>query len=89
MPSGYTIDTIPLPKDARVELQHLPERTVAVMTFRGRAGEGDVERRTGELIGVLKKNSIRPKGAVFLMRYNAPFTPGFMRTNEVGVEIKG
>jgi len=89
MPSMYTMDTIPLPKDPRVELQQLPERTVAVMTFRGRAGETDVERRTGELVGVLKKNSINQKDAVFLMRYNPPFTPGFMRTNEVGVEIEG
>ena len=89
MPSGYTIDTIPLPEDPRVELQQLPERTVAVITFRGRAGEKDVERRTGELVSVLKRNNIKPKGAMFLMRYNPPFTPGFMRTNEVGVEIEG
>ncbi|NLH26447.1 MAG: heme-binding protein, partial [Methanomicrobiales archaeon] len=27
-------------------------------------------------------------GRPFLMRYNAPYTPGFMRRNEVGVEIK-
>lgn len=88
MPSRYTLDTVPLPKDPRVELQQLPERTVAVMAFRGRAGERDVERRTGELIGVLKKNSIKSKGAMFLMRYNPPFTPVFMRANEVGVEIE-
>jgi len=89
IPSVYTMDTIPLPKDPRVELQELPERTVAAMTFRGRAGERDVERRTGELVGILRKNGIKLKGVVFLMRYNPPFTPGFMRTNEVGVEIEG
>jgi hypothetical protein len=26
-------------------------------------------------------------GAPVLMRYNSPFTPGFMRRNEVGVQV--
>jgi hypothetical protein len=28
------------------------------------------------------------KGSVFSMLYNPPFTPRFMRRNEVGVEIE-
>jgi len=38
------------------------------------------------LFDTLEEHELRVLGSVFLMRYNAPFTPGFMRRNEVGVE---
>ena len=36
----------------------------------------------------LEEAKISIVGTPFLMRYNPPFTPGFLRRNEVGVEIK-
>jgi hypothetical protein len=31
---------------------------------------------------------VKPKGNVFAMLYNAPFTPWFMRRNEVAIEVE-
>jgi hypothetical protein len=45
--------------------------------------------REEELLRVLKENGISTRGSPFLMRYNSPFAPGFLRRNEVGVEVVG
>jgi hypothetical protein len=36
----------------------------------------------------LKKAGIKTVGQVFTMRYNGPFTPWFMRRNEVAIEVE-
>jgi len=35
----------------------------------------------------LAENRIETVGEPVLMRYNAPWTPGFMRRNEIAIEI--
>jgi DNA-binding response OmpR family regulator len=45
----------------------------------------DVNNRLLKILGEAKISIV---GAPFLMRYNSPFTPWFLRRNEVGVEIR-
>jgi hypothetical protein len=40
------------------------------------------------MIEELEKAEIETVGQVFTIRYNGPFTPLFMRRNEVAVEIE-
>lgn len=87
MPSQYTMETIPEPLEGRIAIENVRERFVAVLRFKGRASRKDVEARTSEMLGVLAKNGIKTIGEPFLMRYNPPFMPGFLRRNEVAVEI--
>jgi hypothetical protein len=87
MPSSYTAETIPAPLDSRVRIHVQAPKTFAVLKFSGRANRTMVERRTAELMSTLSKNGIITRNYAFLMRYNSPFTPGFMRRNEVGVEL--
>lgn len=87
LPSTFTIETAPLPRDNRIDLLTLPSRHVATIRFSGRAYEREVVAKGRELLSVLKKHGVRTKGEPFLMRYNSPFAPGFMRRNEVGVEV--
>ena len=87
MPAGYTAETIPEPTDPLVRIEELPARRMAVVRFKGRAKERDVEAAREMLLAVLDKHSMRAVGAPVLMRYNSPFTPGFMRRNEVGIQV--
>jgi effector-binding domain-containing protein len=87
IPSKYTMESVPEPNDDRVRIHELPERRVAVMRFRGWARERSVERQKTTLISVLQENGVETIGEPFLMRYNSPWTPGFMRRNEIGIEI--
>jgi hypothetical protein len=87
MPPGQTMDDIPDPLDSRVRITMLPSREVAVIRFRGYAREDEVIAAEERLLDGLKKAAIEPVGGPFLMRYNPPWTPGFLRRNEVAVEI--
>jgi hypothetical protein len=88
MPKKYAKEDLPEPLDARVHIQRIPPRTVAVIRFKGYADERSVAEETSRLLSTLEANRIRTVGRPFLMRYNAPLTPGFMRRNEVGIEIE-
>ena len=88
LPAGMTLDSAPVPTDERVVLEATPERSVAVIRFRGRARRRDIVTVAEELRVTLERSNRRSKGEPFLMRYNPPFTPGFLRRNEVGVDVE-
>jgi len=88
LPSNYTLETAPEPFDEQVRIQEVPARKVATIRFRGRAGERSIGEETAMLLAAIKKSGLPSVGQPFLMRYNSPFTPGFMRRNEVGIEVK-
>jgi uncharacterized protein YbbK (DUF523 family) len=46
-----------------------------------------VEKHTKKLLAQIKTNKLKTKGEPYLMRYNSPFTPGFLRRNEVAIEV--
>jgi len=87
MPAGKSREEIPDPLDNRVRIVTIPEREVAVIRFRGYASQQEVDETMSLLQEGLKKAGIAAVGQPFLMRYNPPWTPGFLRRNEVGVEI--
>jgi SOUL heme-binding protein len=88
MPEQMTLEDLPEPQEPEVRLQEFPPREVAVIRFSGKAGKKSVEEMTTRLLGVLRHENIKVTGTPFLMRYNPPFIPGFLRKNEVGVEIR-
>ena len=89
LPSSYDVHTAPRPRDPKIKLEQSPPRILAVVKFTGRAHEHDIGEEERILSETLAKNNILSKGAPILMRYNSPFTPGFLRHNELGIEIAG
>jgi hypothetical protein len=87
MPFGKEQDEIPYPLDDRVKITTQDPREMAVIRFKGYAGREDVNDVTSRLLEGLQKGGITRRGQPVLMRYNAPWTPGFLRRNEVGIEI--
>ena len=88
MPKDIAGDALPDPTDPRVSLREIPARDLAVIRFKGRTGAADVADARARLLSVLASAGIATVGEPFLMRYNPPFTPGFLRRNEVAVEIR-
>jgi hypothetical protein len=87
LPSAYTRDTVPVPTNPAVTIDVQPEKIMAVLRFSGRTSDTKDQKYLQELITTLKTHKIQRKGEPVLMRYNSPFTPGFLRRNEVAVEI--
>lgn len=87
LPPSYTMQTAPMPIDERVQLVPVPARKVAAIRFRGRATARLVRKRMEAFLRGLQQAGIRPIGSAFLMRYDPPYKPGFLRRNEIGVEI--
>ena len=87
MPSEYSMDDLPDPKDENVTLRPVPERTMAVMVFSGRASDAKAEKQWLELEAILNDESIKTAGDPMLNQYNPPWTLPFLRRNEVMIEI--
>jgi Txe/YoeB family toxin of Txe-Axe toxin-antitoxin module len=88
MPSTYDKSTIPKPKNSEVNIEIQPEKKIAVLRFGGYTSDKKVNNKIKELLESIKNNKLKTKGEPFLMRYNSPFAPGFMRRNEVAIELE-
>ncbi|WP_058828761.1 heme-binding protein [Haloferax sp. Q22] len=87
LPATYTPETAPEPTNDDVELVVDPPRTVAVRRFSWWAPSVRVSLNERTLQKTLAHAGIEPTGEARLLRYDAPFTPPWLRTNEVAVEV--
>ncbi|WP_121743194.1 SOUL family heme-binding protein [Natronorubrum halophilum] len=88
LPRTYTDETAPVPTDPAVRLVVDPPRTVAVRRFSWYATNERVDRERAHLLEELSRQDIERRGEPTLLQYNDPWTPPFMRTNEVEVELE-
>jgi hypothetical protein len=87
MERKYSMDTLPVPDDERVQLRNKPARTVAVRRFSGRWSERNFDRHREALLDDLAALGVETTGEPELARYNSPFTPWFLRRNEIIVPV--
>ena len=88
MPAYYELDRLPKPQDKRIDIHVQQEKVFAVLRFSGKITEQKVKQKQTVLLNLLEKTNYKLKGKPFLMRYNNPIMPGFLRTNEVGIEVR-
>jgi hypothetical protein len=87
MPGRYTLDTVPQPDNKDIQFREVPDHNVAVVRFSGHSHEPKVKKKIEELTGWLRANDLAPKSHFRLARYDPPWIPGFMRHNEVMVDV--
>jgi hypothetical protein len=88
MPSGYTLESLPQPTDARIRLQAEPGRRVAAIRYSGfwsRSRYDDHERSLRECI---QRRGLESVGEPVWARYDPPFMPWFLRRNEILIEVR-
>ncbi|WP_254531552.1 SOUL family heme-binding protein [Natrinema gelatinilyticum] len=88
LPSTYTPERAPTPTDPDVRLVVEPPQTAAVRRFSWYATDGRVDRQRTRLLEQLSERDIEIRGQPVLLQYNDPWTPPFLRTNEVEVAIE-
>jgi len=87
MPSKYTAQTLPKPEGSVVQIVSMPAQRRAAIQFSGVV--------TDELIAVnelalrewMKRQGLSATGSKTYAYYNDPLTPGFLRRNEVMLDI--
>jgi hypothetical protein len=87
MPGDYTLETLPEPNDQRIRLRRTEAARVAVIRFSGLANPSDVAVQTTALHGFIRQRHWRAIGPDTLAQYDPPWTPWFMRRNEVMIPI--
>jgi hypothetical protein len=87
MESKYTLETLPAPNDPRIRITRTEPRTMAAHRYSGRWTERNYQRHVEKLRATLAAEGVETRGGPMLARYNSPFTPWFMRRNEILFEI--
>ncbi|MEQ1684987.1 MAG: heme-binding protein [Burkholderiaceae bacterium] len=87
LPKGVTLATAPEPIDPRVQLRAMPAATWAVIRYSGTWSQGNDGEHLARLKASLEAHGVATRGEPVLARYNSPFTPWFMRRNEIWLAL--
>jgi hypothetical protein len=87
MPAHRTVDSLPLPSDARVTLRNVPRRRVAAMRYTGAFSGARTAKMSGDLLDRVRGAGLHPRGEPSFAGYDPPWTLPLLRRNEVWVEV--
>ena len=87
IPSKYTLDTLPKPLDDKVCFYQHSSRSMAVVRFSGRFNQSNFEKYIRLLRKWIREEGLKEKGEPTIAGYDPPFTPWFLKHNEVMMEI--
>ena len=87
LPKGVTAASAPEPLDVRVQLREVLPSQVAVIRYSGFWSESNYNEHLAKLQAALRAADLAWEGAPVYSRYNAPFTPWFMRRNEIWLQL--
>ena len=89
LPSTYTLATVPKPLDPTVRIRQVPAQLIACWRYSGRWTESKYRDHEALLRARIQSRQLIARGDPVLARYNPPFTPWFMRRNEVWIPVAG
>src|SRR5664279_139949 len=87
MPREWTLESLPEPTDSRVKLRAIPARTLAVIRYSGNWSQSNYKENLKQLQDALAKSGLQWHGQAIWARYDAPWKPGFLRRNEIMLEL--
>lgn len=83
MPSAHALGSLPAPSDPDVRLTEIPAQRRAAIRFSGAWSDELFAEKDRILSDWMKGRGLSPAGTPIYAYYNDPFTPGFLRRNEV------
>jgi hypothetical protein len=87
LPRAVTLASAPEPVDPRVQIRAVPGRRVAVIRYSGLWSQANYDEHLGQLVAALRAAQLPWTGEPTLARYNPPFTPWFLRRNEIWLAL--
>ncbi len=88
MPSGYTIENIPKPKNNAIIILQIPEKKYVVIRFSGSSNDANLIKYVNLLENYISKNMLTVIWKTIFAFYNPPWILPFLRRNEIMFELK-
>ncbi|HLN78187.1 MAG TPA: heme-binding protein [Nocardioidaceae bacterium] len=88
MPADISAEDLPDPLDPRVRTRSVPAHVAAALRFSGWWSRRSYERRTAKLLAAVEAAGLEVDGLPRYARFDPPWTPWFLRHNEVVVPVK-
>ncbi len=88
MPSQHDLADLPVPKDATVRLTPVAQSHMAAITLRGTWSPEEFTAKAKALESQVRAAGMEPAGAPIFARYDPPWTPPFLRRNEILVPVR-
>jgi hypothetical protein len=87
LPQGVTRASAPEPLDARVRLRDVAPVQVAVVRYSGFWSAANYAEHLAQLQAALRGADLAWTGEPVYARYDAPYTPWFLRRNEIWLQL--
>ena len=87
MPASFTMETIPEPTNPDVRIRQIPGYRAAAIQYSGTWSEENYSKHLDQLMNWIDEQGLLVSGPTVWARYNAPFTPWFMRRNEILIRV--
>jgi hypothetical protein len=88
MPAEMPLEAMPTPADSRVALRLVPAHDAAVVRYSGFASASKYDSKLTALIAALSQVGLAQAGTPRSARFDPPWTPPFLRRNEVIVPVR-
>lgn len=88
MPSQYTRDTLPTPNNKTIRIRESDPYDAIAIKFTGRYTNSNMSGRLEELDAAVESEGVQKIGPPIVAFYNGPFTPFFLRRNEIMYRIE-
>ncbi|WP_281451935.1 SOUL family heme-binding protein [Paenarthrobacter nitroguajacolicus] len=88
LPAEVTADSAPVPDDKTVKIREVPGSLSAVVRFSGNGSAAAFQSHCVALLEALQVAGLAPVGSARFARFDPPFKPGFLRHNEVVIDVE-
>ena len=88
LPSDFTLENSPKPKNPNLELKELPPEHFAVLKYSGSSSVDNFLENKEKLLSALKTSQWKIIPPVSFLGYDPPFTIPFLKRNEVIVKVE-
>ena len=87
MPSSYSFDTLPVLSDPQIKIRTVPAHIAGAVQYSGFWSEENYLENKSRLEAWIEEKKFIKDGSAVWARYNPPFTPWFMRRNEILIPL--
>lgn len=89
MPKEFRRKDLPLPRSSNIIFKEIPAKIVLSISFNGTVRQDRIEFYEKLMLDYARKHNLETQGTVRLARYNPPFIPGFLKRNELHIDLRG